>query len=162
MINISKSNIHTINELGFLGRGSIECLAWTPDGQTLAVSAWIGIWLYNLKQPQQAPNLLYRPKLVAGFIAIHPSGELLAVNDSSSDALYIWDLKKNEVISVLEETSNHSSQRLAPAALVNVGLLAALSVIVSSRVGPQAAEFGGVGRLKQNPSLSDNLTLYPR
>jgi WD40 repeat protein len=110
MINISKSNIHTINELGFLGRGSIECLAWTPEGQTLAVSARVGIWLYNLKQPQQAPNLLYTPKLVAGFIAIHPGGELLAVNDTSSDDLYIWDLKKNEVISVLEEYQKSINQ----------------------------------------------------
>ncbi len=30
-----------------LGKGSVEAIAYSPDGKTLAVGRSIGIWLYN-------------------------------------------------------------------------------------------------------------------
>lgn len=78
-------------ELIRLGRGSTEHVAYSPDGQILAVASTVGVWLYQptaLDTPHE-PALLPTPK-IAEAMAFSPDGSTLAV--ISNGNIYYWDV----------------------------------------------------------------------
>ncbi len=93
-----------------VGRGRIHDLAWSPDGQTLAVATAAGIWVYNLAAPDAAPRLFEGPAtgamtqvwwrhggsiMGASAVAISPDGGLVA-GAFSDGSIWTWDMASGQ------------------------------------------------------------------
>jgi WD40 repeat protein len=55
---IKPDNAIRIKLLAMLGRGTINQIAWSPDGKTLAVDGSLGVRLYNSSGLDYSPRLL--------------------------------------------------------------------------------------------------------
>ena len=76
---ITPDNAALLSQVGMLGRGYFNDLEWSPDGQTLAVSSSVGVWLYG---PTQST-----PRLVDGYggtvdVAYSADGSLMTIAQS--------------------------------------------------------------------------------
>jgi WD40 repeat protein len=74
---------------GTLGRGLVRSVAWSPDGDTIAVGGALGIWLYT---PDLADlgRLTGHTKAVYGLAFSPDSQQLLSVSHDMT--VRIWDL----------------------------------------------------------------------
>lgn len=52
---IGAANADRVEELAMLGRGKITGIKWSPNGENLAVSTSVGVWLYDSKDLQANP-----------------------------------------------------------------------------------------------------------
>src|SRR5690554_1250329 len=85
-------------ELARLGRGSTDHVAFSPDGQTLAVAGTMGVWLYSaadVATPTEPP--LLDTQGIALALAFSPDGTTLAVTTSAG--LQLWDVASQTLIS---------------------------------------------------------------
>jgi len=67
---ITLDNAILMKQLAVLGRGTINQLAWSPDGRTLAAAGTLGVWLYDTDALDSPPLLLEghtRDVLSVGF-----------------------------------------------------------------------------------------------
>ena len=79
---ISPENADQVVELARLGKGSIEAVAYTPDGQLLVVASTLGIYLYDAETLEQARHIEAEvtPGLdVSVQMLISPDGTILAL-----------------------------------------------------------------------------------
>ena len=78
-----------------LGKGAITGnIAYSPDGNRLAVASSIGIWLYDTVTDQEVALLTGHRRSVYS-IAFSPDGETLA-SGSSDDTIRLWDAVTGE------------------------------------------------------------------
>ncbi|NWG17155.1 MAG: PD40 domain-containing protein [Chloroflexi bacterium] len=77
---ITPDSANQMIELIRLGRGSTEYVAYSPDGQTIAVASTIGVWLYPAAElnTETEPPLLKTIKLVEAM-AFAPDGSTLVL-----------------------------------------------------------------------------------
>lgn len=108
-------NSQYVKELTRLTRGYIGAVAWSPDGQHLAVSGLstgyvrtypIGIWFYNLSALEEPPHLLETSNSVDS-IAFSPNGTLMAVRSTDS-RVHLWSLETETEIAVLGDAGGSS------------------------------------------------------
>jgi len=83
-----------------LGKGTIEKIAYTPDGKLLAVAGSVGVWLYDAVNLTEV-GLLESPTGLSS-LAISPDGNTIAAG-SNSNQFYLWDLETKRQIGQLEE-----------------------------------------------------------
>ncbi|MBZ0278628.1 MAG: WD40 repeat domain-containing protein [Anaerolineae bacterium] len=110
---IMPDNAAQLTELIRLGRGSTEHVAYSPDGQTLAVASTVGVWLYQpsaLDTPDE-PALLPTPK-VAEAIAYSPDGSTLAVVSDST--VFYWNTATQEMTGSFELSRSSESIAYSP------------------------------------------------
>src|SRR5579859_7198087 len=58
---ITPKNASQVKQIARLGHGFISSLAWSPDGQTIALGGSLGVWLYRAGNFDTAPRLLETP-----------------------------------------------------------------------------------------------------
>ena len=75
-----------------LNKGSISRVAYSPDGQRLAVAGGLGVWLYDTKK-DVAPVLIENPH--TGSISFSPDGQTLATVDLYRH-VRLWDVRTRE------------------------------------------------------------------
>lgn len=107
---ITPANAAQLAELIRLGRSTTEHVAFSPDGQTLAVASKIGVWLYSPAALDTAsePPLIATPK-VAEAIAYSPDGALLAI--ASNSAVHLYDTAAGQIAGSV--TLQRGSQSIA-------------------------------------------------
>ena len=71
-----------------LGKGNINEIQYSPDGQFLVVASGIGIWLYDVTTHQEISLLTAHTRGVDS-LAFSPDGHTLA--SGSTDAIILWD-----------------------------------------------------------------------
>src|SRR5262249_52742115 len=62
---ITPENVRQLKEVGVIGRGWVQGLAWSPDNRVIAVASSTGVWLYDAndteKEPRQLPIEYFDP-----------------------------------------------------------------------------------------------------
>ena len=82
-----------------LGKGTLGGIAYSPDGQILAVACGIGIQLYDTVD-------LNEIALLQGYsyngIAFSPDGRLLAAAGNMGNEIHLWDIQGKNQVGVLK------------------------------------------------------------
>jgi len=81
-----------------LGKGSIEQIAYSPDGKLLAIVGGLGIWLYDADNLNEAGLLEADPMI---SVAFSPDGKILA-SGGSDKAIRLWDVQEQKQIGLLQ------------------------------------------------------------
>lgn len=90
---ISNSDVSTWalpeGAIGRLGRGRINDLAFSPDGESLAVATTIGVWLYELATLE--PIALWETERgLVSTVAFSPDGQWIATSNWDG-VIKVWD-----------------------------------------------------------------------
>jgi WD40 repeat protein len=88
---LASGNVSQIEALVKLGKGRANGLAWTPDGQLLAVSSSSSIDLYGGETLALQSSL----STGAGLLAFHPNGNFLAT--PARGGIAVWSLTQQAV-----------------------------------------------------------------
>lgn len=93
-----------------LGKGSINAIAYSPDGTRLAVSSSLGIWMYDTHSGEElglftARNLqpgMHAASVSIGDIAYSPDGNTLA-SGGYDHAIRLWDAATGQIKATFPE-----------------------------------------------------------
>ena len=66
-----------IGAIARLGKGIVNDIAYSPEGDCLAVASYLGIWLYDVRSGKERDLLLGHESAVTG-VAFSPDGKTLA------------------------------------------------------------------------------------
>jgi WD40 repeat protein len=105
---ITLENADQVDQLAILGFGEIQAVAWSPDGQEVAVASTTGILIYNAEYFDTAPHeRLFTSQAYTSGVAYSPDGRLLAgmtcpdwsksTNDDK-ETIHIWDAVTHVVL----------------------------------------------------------------
>ena len=86
-----------------LGKGTIEEIAYSPDGTRLAVGGGIGIWLYDMATHQEVALLTGHTGGVLS-VAYSPDGSTLA-SGSGNDIVRLWDAATGRLLNTIRTLS---------------------------------------------------------
>lgn len=78
-----------------LGKGSIQTIAYSPDGTLTAVGSSIGVWIYDAETGEEL-TLLRGQEARSLRVVFSPSGELLA--SCGGSAVYLWDVRTGRLV----------------------------------------------------------------
>ncbi|MDZ4763195.1 MAG: hypothetical protein SGI73_01490 [Chloroflexota bacterium] len=98
---ITPNNAARIEPLARLGDGVIRDVAWSPDGNTLAVASSIGVWLYDVGD-LDAPGRLFEGQDGAESVAFNPNGQYIA-SGGTNGSVVIWDIAAGAARALLPE-----------------------------------------------------------
>lgn len=83
-----------------LGKGGINNLQFSTDGNRLIVGTNIGLWLYDVKTGDET-GLLTNPPGQVKSLAFSSDGNTLAIGGYSNKVIQFWDLKTKNKIKTL-------------------------------------------------------------
>ncbi len=86
-----------------LGKGKINAIQFSPDGQQIAVATEIGVWLYATNEDKEK-LLISNPHQPIRSLAFSSDGKTLACGGRSNSIIQLWDL----------ETSTHVNSLTLP------------------------------------------------
>ncbi len=91
--------------------GGVTCLAFAPDGKTLAAGGGRVARLYDLQTGQAAAELKPHANRVLG-LAFSPDGRLLATGDAQA-TIRLWDVRQRRVVREIDNRSATEALALA-------------------------------------------------
>jgi WD40 repeat protein len=106
---ISLDNANRLSELAVWGNGSANDLAYSPDGNTLAVASSLGIYLYD---DNSYRVVVIETKIGNSSLAFAPDGEMLAVGSIDGN-IDLWRWKNKEHIKTFTSGYQHPILNLA-------------------------------------------------
>ena len=95
-----------------LGKGTIEEIAYSPDGSLLAVGGSIGIWLYDTTTYQEITLLTGHTETVRS-VAFSPDGLTLA-SGSRDGTVRLWDVQTATLKNTLQHPNFVTSVAFSP------------------------------------------------
>jgi len=103
---ITPDNAGQVEQLAMLGRGYPMDVAYSPNGELLAISTTIGVWLYDAENLQIEPRLLTDNRLNGwvGSIDFSPDSQYIAAGIGGENfyignmPLVVWDVQTGETI----------------------------------------------------------------
>lgn len=96
-----------------IGKGAISGLAFSPDGNELAVSSSTGIWMYSVDTGTELALLTGHTAEVR-ILAFSPDGKILA-SMSNDRTTRLWDTESGEQLAVLSaERGSHALIAFSP------------------------------------------------
>ena len=84
-----------------LGKGSVEAIAYSPDGKTLAVGGSLGIWLYNAQTGAEI-NLFTGHMGGVRSLVYSPDGRTLTSTSSRHNTIQIWNAQTGALLRTLK------------------------------------------------------------
>ncbi|RKU22890.1 hypothetical protein C6503_03755 [Candidatus Poribacteria bacterium] len=72
-----------------LGKGLINAISYSPDGEQLAVASSIGVWIYDAQTSEEL-DLLTGQKAWVTDVVFSPDGKQLA-SHGGDNSFYVWD-----------------------------------------------------------------------
>jgi WD40 repeat protein len=94
-----------------IGIGRPNDIAWSPDGQTLAVATSIGIWLYDAEDLSAEPVMLNDTVFSAADVAYSADGSMIAAGGSE---VHVWRTASREKVLSIDDPDNVVSVALSP------------------------------------------------
>jgi WD40 repeat protein len=96
---ITADNAAQLQELTRYGDGQFtSALAWSPDGNTLAVGGTLGVWLYDVQDWNTLPQFIDLDQAVQ-FVVFSPDGSLLAI--LTAEMVHLWDIEAENTRTML-------------------------------------------------------------
>lgn len=92
-----------IRLLAVVGNGTAGEMAWSPDGNLLAVAGSLGVWLFDTRTPTASPRLLNGHADSVWRVSFSPDGRLLASNTYYSSPILLWDVETGEIVAEFED-----------------------------------------------------------
>jgi WD40 repeat protein len=103
---LTSENASRLEQLGMIGYGSIEDVAWSPDGETVAVAGSLGLIFYDAELFERAPFERWQlPEEMVHAVAYSPDGALLATVSGErlgygrEMVFRLWDVATGSIIS---------------------------------------------------------------
>lgn len=96
---LASANILPQKPAARLGKGSINTIAYSPDGRMIAVASDIGVWLYNSSDLSKIELLEHGFPVVS--ISFSHDGKILCWSDTGGNSC-LWDIAEKRQVGVLE------------------------------------------------------------
>ena len=101
---INASNADQVEQLMRIGKGTIQQVAYSPDGSQIAVASSIGIYLYNSRTLEEEAH--HADDVYIQSIAWSPDGKRLA-SGSYDNIIILWDADSGESLQTLKGHTNY-------------------------------------------------------
>jgi WD40 repeat protein len=102
---ITPDNAAQLQELARYGDGQFtSALAWSPDGNTLAVGGSLGVWLYDARDWTVAPHLIDLNSSVT-HLSFSADGTLLAYATRTPYSIHLRDIATDEELITFDQTN---------------------------------------------------------
>ena len=73
-----------------LGKSTLRCMAYSPDGSLLVIGTEIGVWVYDAQSYEELAFLTGHIKAVTGVV-FSPNGKMFASHGKNDRTIYLWD-----------------------------------------------------------------------
>jgi WD40 repeat protein len=109
---ITPNNATQLTKLARLGDGSVNDVAWSPDGKVLALPGSVGVWLYNADDLSQPIDMIPNESGSMQTVQFLPDSQHLLIRDFYS--VRLWDMGTRTLTTVPFSMDNYAGFDISP------------------------------------------------